>query len=88
MAIRLHGRPDFIGGAAHGDEVYGAISLRVDGRDCTLASLSALSEVSSVGADISSVGFDPSEPTCPVLRHEKQLLFLLTSHLLIHYFLK
>lgn len=76
MAIRLHGRPDFIGGAAHGDEVYEAISLRVDGRDRTLASLSALSEVSSVGADISSVGFDPSEPTCPVLRHEKQLLFL------------
>ena len=31
MAVKLDGRPDFVGGYAHGDELYTTLSVNVDG---------------------------------------------------------
>ena len=44
MALKLTGRPDFIGGFAHGDEVFYKTEVTVDGQKRELESLFKLSE--------------------------------------------
>lgn len=74
MAIRLQDRPDFIGGAAHGDEVGEEIICRIDGSECSIRSLTALTAFAQLELCVRSVGFDPAAPTEQVLRHYKRFV--------------
>ncbi|MBE6583364.1 MAG: hypothetical protein E7649_00090 [Ruminococcaceae bacterium] len=73
MALKLTGRPDFIGGYAHGDEVFDKIEITVDGLNRKLDSLSNLSECESLDFEVWSRGYDPSAPQTQVLEHYKML---------------
>ncbi len=71
MALRLTGRPDFIGGWAHGDEICTAVECRLDGvkwDPCVLKSTITCEKIDFL---VRSVGYDPSEPSQEVLLHEK-----------------
>lgn len=71
MAIRLRDRPDFIGGAAHGDEVYQRISVWMDGEACEWNALRVPVGFDALTVEVQSVGYDPSDPSVAVLRHTK-----------------
>lgn len=73
MAIRLLGRPDFIGGAAHGDERFESLSIALDGAACSLKDLAEKTVFDTLTVIVHSVGFDPSNPTEQVLLHKKKL---------------
>ena len=75
MAIRLDGRPDFIGGVAHGDEVMEGASFSLDGKAVTPSELTAPTTFCSAEICVDSIGYDPSIPTTPVLKHHKQICF-------------
>ena len=72
MALRLSGRPDFIGGYAHGDEIYTSLSAEVDGQVIEIDSLEALTPFDKLVIRVASKGFDPSEPATEVLGHYKE----------------
>lgn len=72
MAILLKGRPDFIGGYAHGDELGGEPVLFLDGRRTDILSLCEPTAFGELGFRISSVGYDPENGRSEVLRHEKE----------------
>ena len=74
MALRLKDRPDFIGGAAHGDEVGDDVLCRIDGSECSIHSLTALTAFTQLELCVRSVGFDPAAPTEQVLRHYKRFV--------------
>ena len=72
MALSLCGRPDFIGGYAHGDERFTAFSLLVDGKETELSSLDSLTVFEKIFITESSVGYDPLDGITPVLLHTKE----------------
>ena len=74
MAIRLAGRPDFIGGFNHGDEVYDEIRLYLDGERTAPESLTEERVCGHMRLVVRSTGFDPSAPDRAVLRHVKDFL--------------
>ena len=71
MAIMLKGRPDFIGGNAHGDELYTEMLLWVDGKPTEVSSLTELTSFDKIVIKVASVGYDPSSPTTAVFKHWK-----------------
>lgn len=73
MALKLAGRPDFIGGFAHGDELFNKIEITVDGEKRLLDSLTEVMECESLIFEVWSCGYDPSEPQTQVLEHYKKL---------------
>lgn len=75
MAIRLEGRPDFIGGFNHGDEIGCSPSFRLDGESVTPEELSETRDFSRLEITVESTGFDPASPTVPVLSHKKEYLY-------------
>lgn len=74
MAVKLDGRPDFIGGYAHGDEVYTALTVSVDGRPVAMDSLRDLTSFAVLRITVTSNGFDPSDPTTRALKHFKEFI--------------
>ena len=74
MALRLSGRPDFIGGYAHGDEVYESILIELDGVPVTVESLCALTPFHELRIAVASLGYDPDDSVSEALKHEKQYI--------------
>jgi hypothetical protein len=74
MALKLSGRPDFIGGYAHGDEVYERIVLKLDGEEKEITSLEALTEFGTLSLEVWSVGYDPLDSTTESIRHYKKII--------------
>ncbi len=75
MAVRLKGRPDFIGGFAHGDEKYTSLTFYIDGMECDPTKLSEVSQFTEIKVTETSEGFDPSDNVTHVLNHEKLYTF-------------
>ena len=71
MALRLSDRPDFIGGAAHGDEIGREMICVIDGKEVPVSSLTDMVAFACLHLSVNSVGYDPSAPIEAVLRHEK-----------------
>lgn len=75
MALRLKGRPDFIGGFNHGDERGQAPIFRLDGMEFSPPSLSEPKVFSRLEIFVCSTGFDPASPSEAVLSHQKKYVF-------------
>ena len=75
MALRLSGRPDFIGGYAHGDEVFESISAELDGNAVDVTSLLERTPFQKLCIAVSSTGYDPNDSTTAVLKHWKEYVF-------------
>lgn len=73
MALKLKGRPDYIGGYAHGDEVFEKIILKLDGEKKEITSLEALTEFGSLSFEVWSVGYDPLDSVTESIRHYKKI---------------
>lgn len=71
MALRLSGRPDFIGGYAHGDEICTSISLLLDGNAVNIESLKDLTPFSEITVTVESIGYDPDDSVTRALNHFK-----------------
>lgn len=72
MALRLADRPDFIGGHAHGDEIFSEISFIVNGIKTDITDLVKATEIDSMTIIEDSVGFDPLDNITEVLKHHKE----------------
>lgn len=72
MAVRIVGRPDFIGGHAHGDEKTVDIRFIIDGVDTDITTLTEATPFESMVIIQDSVGFDPLDNVTPVLKHHKE----------------
>ena len=72
MALKLKGRPDFIGGYAHGDEAFTSLSVNVDGKAVDMEVLAALTPFREMIITVASVGYDPADPTMKALKHFKE----------------
>lgn len=72
MALRLKGRPDFIGGFAHGDEKFTDLSVTVDGKETDIKTLTEARMFNELKMVVRSVGFDPSAQSEKVLLHTKE----------------
>ena len=73
MALKLEGRPDFIGGYAHGDEVFESIKVTVDGCEVALDDLSVPTKFDSLSFEVFSTGYDPIDSATEVLLHYKKI---------------
>ncbi len=74
MAIKLTGRSDFIGGAAHGDEKYTEISLFIDGEYVDIPSITELTQFDNIVITEESVGYDPNDSRTEALNHYKEYI--------------
>lgn len=74
MALKLSDRPDFIGGYAHGDEVFERIVLKLDGEEKEITSLDALTEFGILSFEVWSVGYDPLDSATEAIRHYKKII--------------
>ena len=72
MALRLEGRPDFIGGYAHGDEHVKEIKFFVDGKERDVREFTRITEIESLKIVVDSTGFDPLDNVTPALEHHKE----------------
>lgn len=72
MALRLKDRPDFIGGYAHGDEVFTSLSVKLDGKDVKIDSIEALTPFDELVIEVDSIGYDPNDSTTQALTHHKK----------------
>lgn len=72
MAIKLAGRPDFIGGYAHGDEKFRSIALTIDG--VLVKDMKSLEHTSfsNMLITVCSEGYDPNNGKTKVLEHCKE----------------
>lgn len=75
MALRLKGRPDFIGGFNHGDEIGQEPIFLLDGKEFEPEDLAEQREFSKLEISVSSTGFDPASPCEAVLFHQKKYVF-------------
>lgn len=75
MALRLKGRPDFIGGFNHGDEVGREPVFFLDGALLFPEALTEARDCSKLEISVESVGFDPADPSVALLSHRKHYLF-------------
>jgi len=73
MALMIQERPDFIGGYAHGDEVYEKLELTVDGKKVEKEELSELVTFDELIAEVWSVGYDPLDSATKSLLHYKKI---------------
>lgn len=74
MALKIKGRPDFIGGYAHGDEVFERISLKIDGETRTLSELWELVSFNELSFEVWSRGYDPIDSEGEALLHYKNII--------------
>ena len=74
MALKLKGRPDFIGGYAHGDEKYFALTVNVDGKAVEIESLRDRTPFGEMIITVASVGYDPADPATGALKHFKEYI--------------
>jgi len=72
MALMLSGRPDFIGGHAHGDEIMTDIKFIIDGVETDITTLTEATEFKTMVIVQDSVGYDPMDSTTAVLKHNKE----------------
>ena len=75
MALKLDGRPDFVGGYAHGDEVFQSINVKVDGCEVALDSLTIPTPFEDLSFEVFSTGYDPIDSATEVLLHYKKITF-------------
>ena len=75
MAITLKGRPDFIGGIAHGDEVVKSIALYVDGKKTSMENLTELTTFTELRIVEQTKLFDPNDSVTHVADHGKEYIF-------------
>ena len=73
MALKLVGRPDFIGGYAHGDELYEKIALTVDGKIYKPTEINDLTSFDELSFEVWSKGFDPNDSVSEALYHYKKI---------------
>ncbi len=71
MAIRLSGRPDFIGGYAHGDEKFTSFVITIDGMVIDDITMLNHKEFSSMSIIVCSEGYDPNDGITKALEHKK-----------------
>ena len=74
MALKIKGRPDFIGGYAHGDEVFERTVLKLDGEEKEITSLETLTEFGTLSLEVWSVGYDPNDSITEALLHYKKII--------------
>ena len=74
MALKIKERPDFIGGYAHGDEVFSKIAVTVDGVAKELDELSEVTAACELIFEVWSTGFDPLDSVSESLLHYKKLI--------------
>jgi len=74
MALKIKERPDFIGGYAHGDEVFSKIAVTVDGVARELSDLSEISAAKELIFEVWSTGYDPNDSVSESLLHYKKLI--------------
>ncbi len=72
MALRLEGRPDFIGGYAHGDEHFTEIKFIVDGKERDVREFTNATEIESLRIIEDSIGYDPLDSVTPAIQHHKE----------------
>lgn len=72
MALRILGRDDFIGGYAHGDEIFTAVSMQLDGHEVEITSLTEPTAFREITIRVSSVGYDPADHMTEACRHKKE----------------
>ena len=84
MAVKLNGRPDYIGCKAHGDEIMQSVSLSVNGTEVPIKSVANTTMCRSVAFRQTSKMYDPSlslqlsdvtDETPYVAIHDKTLTF-------------
>jgi hypothetical protein len=74
MALKIKERPDFIGGYAHGDEVFQKMEITVDGKMTELSELSELVAFEDLSVEVWSVGYDPLDSTTESILHYKKII--------------
>ena len=74
MALKIDGRPDFIGGYAHGDEVFQNVKLTIDGEECEITEISAPKSFNELIFEVWSVGYDPNDSITEALLHYKKFI--------------
>ena len=72
MALRLDGRSDFIGGFAHGDEIYTSFCVEINGTILRVEDLTTLTPFDEMRITVQSIGYDPSSPSVAALTHQKE----------------
>lgn len=72
MALMISGRPDFIGGHAHGDEITTDIKFILDGVETDIKTLAQATEFKTMVIIQDSIGYDPLDGVTPVLKHHKE----------------
>jgi len=75
MAIKISGRPDFIGMGAHGSEIMTSFSIFVDGAETEPEKLSLPTEWKTLRITRESDMFDPLDEITPVGKHSVEYLF-------------
>lgn len=75
MAMKIEGRPDFIGGNLHGDEVVNAVHFFVDDVKKTLDDLSQITEFKTLRIVEDTQMYDPNDNTTKVATHGKEYTF-------------
>ena len=74
MALKLKGRPDFIGGFAHGDEAFDKAVLTVDGRAMSFDELCCDTAFENLALEVWSVGYDPCDVCSKTILHYKKII--------------
>ncbi len=75
MAIKIDGRPDFIGMGAHGSEIMTSFAIFIDGTETTLEKLASLTEWENIRIIRESDMYDPLDETTLVGKHFVEYLF-------------
>lgn len=74
MALFLKGRPDFIGGHAHGDEIYTSIAMFLNGKAVEITSIEKLTAFDEIVILETSIGYDPNDHATQALKHYKEYI--------------
>lgn len=72
MAIKIAGRPDFIGGYAHGDEKFHSMVITLDGMEVEDIKALEHTAFSSMRITVCSEGYDPKDGATKALEHCKE----------------
>ena len=72
MAVRILNRTDFIGGYAHGDEIYSSLELYIDGTLTDITSINQYKTFDEMKIVMDSIGYDPADGTTKALEHHKE----------------
>lgn len=74
MALKLKDRPDFIGGSAHGDEVYTDFEVYVDNKKIDFSEYTDLTSFTEIKIVENSIGYDPNDSITQALKHNKEFI--------------